>query len=320
MTRRAIAETLLDELVDIEDTRARTTLPIVSNEASPSKLANAELERCGADDRFHDYVLLEYQPVASPVAKLRSLNLLVESFALAGVEREGLAVMHAVRDALGPFRTVWGIKWHHARRELGWELYFYDYQREHADLSIANLGKILAPHVTVGGREPRPLPWHMFSIEFDRAQLCEGKPSAVDIYVDMRSYKSLGHEFVFENVYTFHHAYAEIDEILHRIRACTHFDPELDRLHRLVPPHLLNCRKVCVANKRSADALYFSRVTTRALQRFLVEQRWPAELAGYVEGWSDQLNHLLWDVGIDYRSDFDNTEVKPIKTGIYGSF
>src|SRR5207244_2897398 len=44
-------------------------------------------ELCGPEDRFHDYILAEYEPVAPALGKQRSLNVLVESFALAGLER-----------------------------------------------------------------------------------------------------------------------------------------------------------------------------------------------------------------------------------------
>lgn len=308
----------LSQAVPTENTRSRAALPIASTQVPRPRLATTLPETCGPDDRFHDYVLLEYEPVASAVDKLRSLNMLVESFAVGGVESEGVALMNAVRTELGPFRTVWGIKWHHARKELGWELYFYDFKREHEDISIPNLKRILAPHVKVSGNEPRPLPWHMFSIEMDRPQLRGETASALDIYVDMRSYKCAGDEAVFENVYTFHHARSEIDDILHRIRSCMHFDPARDRLERLMPPHLFNCRKICVANKRQTDSLYFSRVTTRALMRFLVDHGWPEQLHGFVADREEKLNHLLWDVGVDFRAE--SGVATPVKTGIYGSF
>ena len=301
-----------------ERSRQRARLP-VANAANPApRRALAPLEACGPDDRFHDYILSEYEPIAPALGKLRSLNVLVESFAIAGVEREGLALLSAVRSGLGPFRTIWGIKRHHAHGGLGWELYFYDFQRAFADLSIARVASILAPHVRVIGREPRPLPWHMFSVELGAAGLLEGAPSAIDIYIDMRSYKCEGDALVFENVYTFHDARAEIEEVLHRLRSCIHFDPSQDALHRLMPPHLFNCKKICVANKRNADAMYFSRIPTPALSRFLRDHQWPDALQDFVRTREDLLGHLLWDVGIDFRAI--DGRATTIKSGIYGSF
>ena len=66
--------------------------------------ASCALERCDSEDRFHDYVLAEYPPRASAVGKLRSMNVLVESFALAGIENEGLALVNHIRESFGRFR------------------------------------------------------------------------------------------------------------------------------------------------------------------------------------------------------------------------
>lgn len=300
-------------------TRQRTRLPVAPAEApAPQRLAAAPLERCGPDDRFHDYVLAEYAAVAPALGRLRSLNLLVESFALAGVEREGLAVLTAVRAGLGPFRTVWGIKRHHDTGALGWELYFYDFQRVHADLSVARIAGLLAPHLRLAGEEPRPLPWHMFSVEFGAEQLRAGPAASLDLYIDMRSYKCEAGELRFENIYTFHEARPQIEEILHRLRACVHFDPQRDALQRLMPPQLFNCHKICVANKRHTDALYFSRITTSALARFLADHQWPEPLQTFARGHADELGHLLWDVGLDFQRRDDHAT--PVKSGIYGSF
>lgn len=297
--------------------RQRIRLPVATAAPSP-RLATTPLERCGPDDRFHDYVLAEYAPVAPALGKLRALNLLHESFALAGVEREGLALLTAVRTGLGPFRTVWGIKRHHDTGELGWELYFYDFQRAHADLSIARISELLAPHLQLAGTEPRPLPWHMFSVEFGPQQLRAAAAASLDIYIDMRSYKSEADNLRFENIYTFHEARPQIEEILHRLRACVHFDPKHDALQKLMPPQLFNCHKICVANKRTSDALYFSRITTSALSKFLADHRWPEPLQTFARDHADDLGHLLWDVGLDFQRRDDHAT--PIKSGLYGSF
>ncbi len=299
--------------------RRKRSLRIATPVAEPPpRLAKSELERCTAQDRFHDYILSEYEPIAPAVGKLRSLNLLVESFALMGVESQGRAVIDALRTGLGPFRTVWGIKRHRDREELGWELYFYDFDRSHADLSIPHVTELLAPHVHVEGREPRSLPWHMFSVELGREQLLERAPAAVDIYFDMRSYKARGDQLVFENIYTFHDARAEIRDVLHRLRACVHFDARTDRVSRLMPPHLFDCWRICVANKRAADALYFSRIATPSLARFLGEQSWPAALTTWVRGREAELNHLQWCVGLDFRGV--DGRATTVKSGVYGTF
>jgi hypothetical protein len=292
------------------------TLPVLSARA---RRARSPLERATDRDELHDYILHAYTPLAPPEGKLRSINVLVESFALRDLEEEGLHVVRLLRDGLGPFRTVFGIKRDHGSGALFWELYFYDFERTHADLSIARLGEILHPAVRVDAREPWPLPWHMISVEIGPDHLKSRAPARLNVYIDMRSYELSGTRFTLENVYTFHDPRRDIDAILHRLRSSVHFDPERDGIASLMPPSLRRCGRVCVANKRGADAVYFSRITTPALGGFLAAQGWPAEIQALVRARAPELDHLLWDVGIDFHRD-EGGALRIRKTGLYGTF
>lgn len=292
--------------------------------ARPS-LARRPLERVGADDEFHDYVLTPYAPPADPTGKLRSSNLLVESFALAGVEAEGLRMLERVRGVLGPFRTVFGIKRRHDTGELAWELYFYDPGHTRADVSVARLVELLAPEIVVDAREPRPLSWHMLSVELDAGSLRGAQPVPVHVYVDTskhklanRSYELRGEALELENLYTFHDPALEIDEILGRLRASVHWSPREASLSTVLFPELLECHSLCVANKRRADAIYCSRVATRRLDGFFERFGWPAPLRAWVDARRGDLDHLLWDVGYDYR--FERGRVVHGKSSLYGTF
>ncbi len=291
-------------------------------QAAPAPpLATSPLEYCTAEDRFHDYILSEYEPTAPVAGKLRSLNLLTESFALAGVEAEGRALVETLRDQFGAFRTVWGIKLEPGApkgQQLRWELYFYDRDRQHDDLSIPRIADLLSAHINVQAREPRPLPWHMFSVEFGNDHLLSQNEAPLDVYLGMRSYKLDTASMSFENVYSFHDAKREIRDVLDRLRVALHFDSVRERLVDVLPPHLFDCNRICVANKRRSDALYFSRISTPSLLRFLDEHEWPAALRTFANTRTAELDHLLWDVGIDYIAR--NGRATPAKTGVYGSF
>lgn len=276
------------------------------------------LERCGPADRFHDYVLGEYAPLAPPSGKLRSVSLLLSSFAWLGVGAEGAALVERVRGALGPFRTVWGIKFAPSRGITGWELYFYDFERAHADLAIPRVRAALAPVLAIDAEEPRPLPWHMWSVEVGPAHLRGEAAAPVDVYIDMRSYKVQGRSYSFENVYTFHDPRADVDAVLHRLRSSVHFDERRGDLGALMPPSLFRCGRLCVANKRSADALYFSRVPGAAARAFAAAHGHPPEVAAFLDSHAPELDHLLWDVGLDFRGDAGPLQVT--KTSLYGSF
>ncbi len=288
------------------------------------RLARAPLEASRADDRYYDYTLRPYQPVAATQGKLRSENVLVETFAREGVEREGLAVVEALRASLGGFRTVWGVK-HHARRaQLGWELYFYDPQRTREVISLPAVLGALAPLVKIDAAAV-DLPWHMFSIELSPAHLRGEETAPVHLYLDTnetkgvdRSYVLRGGELAFENVYSFHDPATEIDEVLHRLQFSVFKPPGRRALADLIPPELFACHHVCVANKHAADALYFSRITTAQLLFALARFGWPEEVRRFVAERSDRFDHLLWDLGYDFAAPDGALQIE--KSGFYGSF
>jgi hypothetical protein len=289
--------------------------------------ASGPVERMQPGDVLCDYTLVPYDPVRSPDGKLRSVNLLFESFAHAGVEDLGRALVDGVRAAVGPFRTVFGVKAHAAAPDApSWELYFYDPRRVRRELAIERLADALRPHLAIDARPPHPLPWHMFSVEVDAAALRERVPVAVDVYVSTsphakgtdRSYKLRGAELLLENTYSFHRPELEIDEILHRIRSSVHFRRGVHNLAAILPPELLDCAHVCVANKRRADAVYFSRVTLEQAIFAVGFFRLGEALGGWLRDRAAELDHLLWDVGVDYVGDGDALRV--VKGGVYGSF
>jgi hypothetical protein len=295
-------------------------------DAGRARRARRPFELTAPGDVFCDYTLVPYDPVRSPEGKLRAVNLLVESFALAGVEDEGYKVIELLRQGLGPHRTVFGIKFHAPDHVAGWELYFYDPRRERQDLSIERVIEILAPALPIDARPPRPLPWHMFSVEFDATHLRGSAKAAVDVYISTnphakgtdRSYKLRAAELTFENVYSFHRPLFDIDEILYRIQYGVFFSRAEFPLSAVIPPELFRCGHICVANKRHADALYFSRITIEQLRFAMKFFGWRGELPEFLDSWAPSFDHLLWDIGFDFV--VDEGRIRFLKGGIYGSF
>lgn len=283
------------------------------------------LERWGPGDAHLDYVLTPYEPAASPAGKLRPVSVLHEALAAMGVADEGAAVVDRVREALGDNRTVFGVKHVAGVGLVGCELYFYDPGRTRGDVSIASLVALLEGLVDVDARPPRPLAWHMISVELSPAHLRRQARAPVHVYLDTnahkgvdRSYELRGDELRLENVYSFHDPRTEMDEILHRLSRSAFFSRAEGHLGELIPPELLDCGHVCVANKPTADALYFSRVTT-AQARFALEWLgWPASFLAFVDARAPELDHARWDVGFDFA--VAGGEVRRDRSGIHGTF
>jgi hypothetical protein len=295
-------------------------LPLVGGEAANEPAARAVFERWQPGDRALDYCLLPYDPVAPVEGKLRSVAVLAETFALMGVEDEGLALVAQMRARLGHGRTVWGVKYDRARETLSWEFYFYDVGRRFGDLSPEGMTALFAPAVAVEPVAPRELPWHMLSVEFTPAHLRGAATTTVRAYLEKvsLSYELRGATLTLENRYSFHDPRAEIDAILFDLRHSVHWDRASVSLAALIPPELLRCRHICVANKRLADGMYFSRITVDQLLWFLKRFEVSPRVRAFVEARRASLDHLLWDVGFDFRSE--NGALQVTKSGFYGSF
>src|SRR3954454_20697594 len=92
-------------------------------------------EYATTDDPALNYCLWDYSHAAPAEDKFRSINLLFESFEYAGLGGRAFDMVDAIRDRIGLFRTVFGIKFLGDR--LAWEFYFYDYARRQRDVSIS---------------------------------------------------------------------------------------------------------------------------------------------------------------------------------------
>ena len=66
------------------------------------------------------------------------------------------------------------------------------------------------------------------------------------------------------------------------------------------------------------DTVYFSEVNVDQLLLFMRRLDYPAGLVGFVEENRAKLDHLLFDVGFDYR--VENGDLRIIKSGYYGVF
>ena len=80
---------------------------------------------------------------------------------------------------------------------------------------------------------------------------------------------------------------------------------------------------ICVANKRLADAVYWSRVDIHQLKFFLELHDWSPSIRAHVQHNESKLKHLRWDLGADFQADLASHEAGNftfIKSGIYGTF
>ncbi len=283
------------------------------------------IERTTSEDRYFDYCLWEYVPVAPPDGKLRSLNVLYNSFDVAGIDDRMYEICEAIRDGLGPARTVWGVKQQNG--SLSWELYFYDYQRLTREVSIPLILKIIAPYVGCNLSFSEQRPYFMFSIDLDD-ELARGARDLSEINVYMGNvgsnvssgicYSLTAERLRLDNFYFFFDAEQERDDIIAKIVSSAYVDSDQLSLEQILWPQLVHCKTIVVANKKLNDGIYFSRVDVNQLLYFLKRMKYPVSLVDFVERNRGELDHLLYDVAFDYV--MRDGEIEILKSSYYGFF
>jgi len=282
-------------------------------------------EYATADDPALNYCLWEYSPVAAAEDKFRSINLLLQSFDYAEVDARAFEIVEAIRDGIGHFRTVFGIKFLGDR--LCWEFYFYDYARREREVSISRVLTAIRPFVRCEVPINENLPYFMFSLDLD-SELASGRRQldVVHMYVGNPgstvssgiAYAVRAGRTTLENFYFFFDGRSQRDDAADKIRSSAHFDATRLSVDAVLAPEWRDCRTICVANKQTHDCVYFSGVDVDQLLLFLARLDYPRPILEFVGANRHNLDHLLFDVGFDYR--MEDGALVVLKSGYYGVF
>lgn len=282
-------------------------------------------EYATASDPALNYCLWSYSPVAPAEDKFRAINLLYQSFDTARIHPGAFDIVNAIRDGIGPFRTVFGVKLVDGR--LGWEFYFYDYARRDRSVSMTRVLEAIARFAPCPVVPNETLPYFMFSLDLDDS-LARGLRGidVVHMYVGNPgssvssgiAYALTETETRLENFYFFFDAGTQMNDVAKKITSSAWFDDTRLPLDAVLVPELRQCRTICVANKQTHDCIYFSGVDVRQLLWFLRFLAYPDPVIAFVRDNQENLDHLLFDVGFDYR--MENGALRLLKSGYYGVF
>lgn len=276
-------------------------------------------------DRYFNYCLWPYRPVAPTQDKLRGISVLYQSFAFAGIADQAYDFCEAIREGIGAFQTVFGIKRIDGR--MGWEFYFYDYARRERKVSISKVLEAIAPFARCDVRPNEKLPYFMFSIDVDDA-LVTGRRGLDVVHMYMGNpgsavssgiaYALRPESTKLENFYFFFDAKMQMLEAADKICCSPFVDTSRIHFDKILWPELRECRTICVANKQQNDCVYFSEINVDQLLFFLKRLAYPRDIVDFFEKNRASLDHLLYDVGMDYR--IDGADVHILKSGYYNVF
>ena len=285
----------------------------------------SRFEYASDSDPALNYCLWPYPRPEPAEDKFRSVNLLLHSFELGGIDQQAHAIVAAISNAIGKFRSVFGIKL--IDGALAWEFYFYDYKRREREVSISRVLSAIAPYVGCDIRPNEGLPYFMFSLDLND-ELASGLRAldVVHMYVgNPGSTVSSGIAYgvragstVLENFYFFFDAAGQLADVAGKVASSAYFDGTSLSVDAVLRPELRRCRTICVANKQTHECIYFSGVDVDQLLWFMTWLRYPDPLVSFVQDNRAMLDHLLFDVGFDYRQE--NGALRIVKSGYYGVF
>ncbi|WP_269930472.1 hypothetical protein [Aminobacter sp. HY435] len=281
------------------------------------------LEWAGPSDPYFDYCLWDYKPIAPTAGKLRSSSLLWHSLDELGAPPRLAEIVRAIRTEIGPFRTVWGVK--KLGDRFSWELYFYDYERLERSVSIERVLTAIAPFAPSDLSLSWKRPYFMFSIDLD-GELGEGKRGIDELSVYMGNpsgmvssglcYQLSRTGLRFDNLYYFFDREKNWDDIVGKVVTSAHLDLAGLAPSSILWPELSDCGIVVVANKKHNDGVYFSRIRIDQLIWFVERLDYPQAIQQFLRDNSNLLDHMLYDVGIDYRMVDGRIEI--LKSAYYG--
>jgi hypothetical protein len=283
------------------------------------------VEYTTAGEAFFDFCLWEYTPVAPFEGKLRAASMLLHSFDVTGIDERIFELVKAIRGGFGVSNTVWGVK--KLGSDIAWEFYFYDYRRRERKRSITKLLDIVHPFADCEVSVNENLPYFMFSIDIDERLVSGARDlDEVHMYIGNAgstvssgiSYSVTRKGTRLENFYFFFDAKKQMKEIVGKAACSAYFDATRAGLDQILWPELCDCSVIVVANKQNNDGVYFSRINVDQLVLFLKRMGYPDEMCRFVEAHRSDLDHLLYDVGFDYRMEGNNAVI--LKSGYYGVF
>jgi hypothetical protein len=171
------------------------------------------------------------------------------------------------------------------------------------------------------------LPYFMFSLDLNH-KLVSGSNSldVVHVYVGNPgstvssgiAYALRADSTTLENFYFFFDARSQLADVAGKIASSAVFDDSVLPIEAVLIPRLRDCRTICLANKQTHDCIYFSGVDVDQLQWFLEWLQYPAAVTAFVRENRNNLDHLLFDVGFDYR--MERGALRILKSGYYGVF
>lgn len=278
-----------------------------------------------SDAKYKNYCSWDYEPLSDGNGKLRPSALLYLAMSSESHRRFLCDAIDEIQATHGLFESVYGIK--RIANRWAFEIYVYDYNRTSRKKSWTNLFGSRDGVLTSKVKVRESIPYFMFSFDLDcqvvsdregidTAHLYIGNPGSM--VSSGIAYRQDASGLTLENFYFFFDAKTQMDQIIDKMAESVFWNVRSDRSSDLLVNELKECDTICLANKPQCETIYFSGIDIRQLIWFSEWQNYPQRFKDFLLANSFQLDHLKYDVGVDYR--WSDGHLEFLKSGIYGCF
>lgn len=282
-----------------------------------------DYELAKKEELSYDFCLREYSSSTHTLGKFRSINLFNQS--LSDLDAQYVDVISqliaAIKATIGINKTVWRVK--NIDNVLEWEFYFYNYDKKDKELTIANVLKFLEFFFIIDIDVDESLDYFVFSIDISKNVLLKKELDCINLYIKDPSIQSVKSYLVnktginLENTYFFYER-NDISSAIHRLKtSSTILDFKQIKLDDVIWPEL-DCKTIWIANKQKSDSLYYAGINVHQFLFFLEKINYPDEIVSFVKNNIHLLDHLKYDVGIDFN--MENGKLNVVKSSYFGTF
>ena len=275
------------------------------------------------EELSYDFCLREYSSNTHTLNKFRSINLFNQS--LFDSDTHSIDTMSkliaSIKSTIGINKTVWRVK--NIDNVLEWEFYFYNYNKKDKELTITNVLKFLEIFFIVDINVDESLDYFVFSIDISKNVLLKKELDYINLYIE-DPYMQSGKSYLvnksgtnLENNYFFY-AGNDMSSAIDRLKtSSTILDFNQIKLDDVIWPEL-DCKIIWIANKQKTDSLYYAGINVHQFLFFLEKLNYPDVIVSFVKNNIHLLDHLKYDVGIDFN--MENGKLNVVKSSYFGTF
>jgi len=253
--------------------------------------------------------------------KIKSSNILINSFTNTKYEDMFLNILNKFKDD----KLLWSIK--NINNNIEWELYFQrnlvnlhnskEKLKKYFDFPISHLESINHFIWSVNINDFSFKEINLYTL-FDAEKFGDYLHFGAFSY----SYDGINYEHQ-SNYYAWKESLKNINRIKDNIYS-SFFGFNGKNMEDIIIPEFLEWYKndvskhgIWISNKKYCDSIYYQSLNVDMLIIFLKKFNYPQNQIGFLEDNKNNLDHLLYDVAIDYK--VENKKFKIIKTGYYGT-